>query len=179
MCMKPIYAVVAMAVMYGVLALMARSAPIFPDQQHLHDQERSLARLKRIRFEVELMPKELREVGLSAKGIRQRWSGRLEEAGLDLTGKDGDPVLKLIISSGTEPRVPGGVAFNPYLALIQKARIDSVDGELALPTYVDVRLGLESHDKLAAAANQVVNDMLAGFQKKYRRARGAELGDGR
>ena len=146
------------------------AAPILPKPHKLHDQMRSLAKLKRIALKIEPMPAEVRVAGVTAAKIRRSWSKRLEQAGFELAEGEGDPVLSFKISTITDKAVPHGVAFNPYLALSQPVRIDGIDGYLAVPTFVEIVVGLETEEKLGPVVEQQAQQMLDNFIRRWEEA---------
>ena len=152
-------------------AVVAVAGPIFSEAARVEDNVKSLARLQQIDFVIEVDSSEaFKAAGISGAAIRRKWKRRLKDAGLVVTSDPQKPVLALLVSSITDPAVRNGVAFDLYLALVQKARVDQI-GELWVQTYVEVRLGLETKQKLRQSVEESVDEMIGIFVDHWQESR--------
>ena len=116
------------------LGLLVWAAPIIPARQRATDQVRSMKGIQAICLQIDPMPKDIERIDITATKVELEWSKQLEEAGIQVTEEDGAPTLRLIVSTVTDPQVPGGVAYNPYLVLEQLVRIERIDDQVVAPT---------------------------------------------
>jgi hypothetical protein len=148
----------------GVLVVGAAglAGPLLFDETKLSDEIQSLAGLTKLAVEVEPMPGDLRELGLTAERIRNDWVGHLEKAGFEIvTGRE-HPRLYLKVRGGTEPEAGSGYAFVIEMKLYQPVRIERLDRTLNVPTYTTGALGLVTSGLLG-------KQIQAGLDRKIRR----------
>ncbi len=151
-------------------SVVALAAPFLETSSRLPDQVRSLARVESISLQIDLSP-ELEKRKITNRRLLPRWRRRLEDAGYEVRDGADAALLVLSVSAVTDPNIPDVVAFTPYLALEQKARVGGDD--LRVPTYVDILVGmvhLERED-LEESVTGALNDMFNRFVQVQDQAR--------
>ncbi|MAE67062.1 MAG: hypothetical protein CMJ18_22605 [Phycisphaeraceae bacterium] len=151
------------------LGLATWAGPVFPARTVRSNQVRSLADLSMIRIAVRPLPEVLRRAGLSVDAIRSQWSEALQQAGFDVSD-EALALLELRLVTMQDPNDPDNFAINPVLMLYQNARVRRRPGELVIPTYVNIRIGIERRDGIANPVRRVLQAMRGQFIQDCRRA---------
>lgn len=156
----------ALAFLLGY-GLTGSAAPIIPEKKRLEDQIRSLAALKRVQLVLDPMPKEIRDAGLESRDLAERWKKRIAASGLEVVEDKDAPMLHLSLSTVTDDKLPGGIAFNPFLSLEQSAHIDGIETRLTVPTYLHIMVGLDTAENLKDTVNTTLEGMLGRCLSAY------------
>ena len=154
----------------GVIAVgaAALAGPMLFDETKLTDEVQSLAGLTKLAVEIEPLPGDLREHGLTAERVRDDWVERLKAAGFEIvTGRE-HPRLFLKVRSGTEPE--SGYAFVIDMKLYQPVRIERLDRTLNVPTYSTGALGLVTSDLLGKQIQAALDRKIRRFIELVRQA---------
>ena len=155
------------------LGALLRAAPVLPELTRASQQQRSLEGIERVSLRIDPLPDRIRKLGIKPAILRQRWTAQLKAEGIAVGADDqGTPTLRFIISTVTARRVPGAVAFNPYLTLEQSVRIERLDVSIVVPTYAHVVCGLEADEDLRKSVLLTADMMIHRFIDAYRRAQG-------
>ena len=155
------------------LGALLQAAPILPEVTRASQQQRSLEGIERVRLRIDPLPDPIRKLGIKAAALRKRWTKQLEAGGLAVGADDQDvPTLRFMISAVTARRVPGAVAFNPYLTLEQPVRFERLDASIVVPTYAHVICGLEADGDVRKSVVLTADRMIYRFIEAYRRAQG-------
>jgi len=152
----PIYGIIL------VLALITRAAPMVPERVVPTDQVRSLAGLTQFRLKVLPLSRDLLSAGLDAERIRDGWVDALREEGFDVNDESSS-LLELRIITVVDSNEPDMVAINLMLMLYQEVNVRRIDGELSVPTYVSLQVGIENHRDMARTIPGVLRIMRHRF----------------
>ena len=159
--------VVGSVLAMGVAAL---AGPLLFDEKKLSDEIQSLAGLTKLAVEVEPLPGELREHGLTAERVRDDWVEHLEKEGFEIVKGPEHPRLSLNVRGGAEPEAGSGYAFVIEIKLYQPVRIERLDRTLNVPTYSTGALGLVTSDLLGKQIQAALDRKIRRFIELVRQA---------
>ncbi len=150
----------------------AFAAPILPEQRIPHPF-RSLAHLKKVRIGVAQVSGEMRLLGINAAEVRRVWRKPLEQAGLKVIDESDEadvPMLQLKAMGLTDPEVKDGHAYLLYLTLHQPVHLPRLEERLTLPTYQDIKFGIEEDAMIRRVVHRKLEQIIMDFVQRMRLA---------
>ena len=141
----------------------AGAAPFVRQRQTLPGELRGLANIRRISLQINPLPAEFREVGLTTKKIMDKAKADLEEAGFEIADFDVTPRLVFTALALTDQTVPDAIGFVVFLDIQQHVRILRLEQELIVPTATLSDHGLKKYSALSTGVMERIEATIGRF----------------
>lgn len=161
--------IVCSITMVGAVSLIAMASPFLPSAQ-VRESDRivSLARIEEVSTQVQSLPPDIRQAGLTVKQVQQQLAKHLRTAGFKVTEANDVPVVDIRIMSVTESAVPDGVAYSVTLLVLQAVTVERLNANLVVPTYVVGSIGLEPRGKLRDAVRANIEAIVGHLAERMK-----------
>ena len=174
--------VIVPVVLVAVLGLLAASlnlsaAPILRGRQRtasIPDPTRSLKGIRQVRLNIQPIAATVVEAGLTIPIITKQWIDRLKSSGFELVDDASAPLLSLFVNEIGDPAIPNAKGYVMTLHVIQTVKIERMDLNVNVPTFVYMIAGLEPQDKLADSVKSTATSMIDIFIRSVQAADAAE-----
>ncbi len=157
--------------------LVVAAAPILPRAPRMPDDQRTLARIDRVRLQIAQPSPHLRQAGISVSRIETEWRRKLTNAGITVVDDANDldvPTLVVESNSTGDADVPDGIGFTVYLKVFQRVQVPRLGEEpFFVPTFVMVGGGMDNQADLAATAQSQYDLLIDAFIALSQRATAA------
>ncbi|MAE67596.1 MAG: hypothetical protein CMJ18_25350 [Phycisphaeraceae bacterium] len=149
------------------LTVGALAAPLFPDKEVLPGPVRSLARLDTVTLHVNPVPPELKHAGITVAIITGKLRERLEQGGIRVVeddAPDGTTQLHMDTVVSTDASVEDAVAFMFLIRVQQAVRVNRLEDEMDVSTYVAWILDVCDREKFPDAARANIDSVVKGLR---------------
>lgn len=146
-----------------LLTLAVIAGPIFADRNQYPDELLALANITEVAIEINPLPMEFTEAGITADKIRDKVKARLTQAGYTVVEGDFSPRLSFTALTLTDPSVPDTVGFVVFFDVVQHIRIHRLDRDFVMPTSTLSAQGVRSRKLLNDGVMKELDNTLDKF----------------
>ena len=161
----------ALLTLIAAVTAYTRAAPLFPRSEVTNEMQ-SLAGVTTVLLEVNPLPEEIEDAGITTVVLRREIRKQLTENGCVLAKHQGDTAfqLRMTVVHCVNERVPDAIGIAIFLALEQPTSIDRLEKTLLIPTWTSAAVDVFHRDDTADSIRLNVDIVLADFFRKRKLA---------